>query len=113
MTENIAPPAPESLPKYIADGLPKQIVPTLEDTREYIDALIEYQQRPIDPADLPDDAAPVDPADGRKGTIVEQCRTCGDETCSCMTGGEKHGPYNYRYWREDGDLHSEYEGKAD
>jgi hypothetical protein len=113
MSPNDHPTAPKSLPKYIAEGLPNQNVPTLEDTREYIDALIEYQQRPIEPADLPDDAEPVETADRGKGTIVEQYRTCGDETCSCMTGGEKHGPYKYRYWREDGELQSEYEGKAD
>jgi hypothetical protein len=111
-TEN-QPSAPESLPKYIADGLPKQDIETLEDAREYIDELIEYQERPVEPADLPDNAEPVeDGDDSQQGTIVEQYRTCGDETCSCMTGGEKHGPYNYRYWREDGELQSEYEGKA-
>ena len=35
--------------------------------------------------------------------------TCGDETCKCMTDGEKHGPYKYRYYRtDDGTLTSEY-----
>lgn len=52
-------------------------------------------------------------SDGQQGAIVKQYRMCGDETCSCMTGGEGHGPYHYRYWRENGELHSEYVGKAD
>ena len=108
MSVETHPSAPESLPKYLADGLPKQTVETLEDARAFIDELIEYQQRPVEPADLPDNAEPVEDDDGEKGTVVEQYRTCGDETCSCMTGGEKHGPYKYRYWREDGELTSDY-----
>ena len=35
--------------------------------------------------------------------------TCGDESCKCMTDGENHGPYKYRYYRtSDGTLTSEY-----
>jgi hypothetical protein len=109
-TEN-QPTAPGSLPKYIAEGLPKQNPETLEDAREYIDELIDWHQRPVEPADLPDNAEPVDgDDDGKKGTIVKQYRTCGDESCHCLSGGEKHGPYPYRYWREDGEVKSEYEG---
>jgi hypothetical protein len=106
-TEN-QPTAPGSLPKYIAEGLPKQTVTTLEDAREYIDELIDWQQRPVELADLPDNAEPVDDDDDGQGTIVEQYRTCGDESCHCLSGGKKHGPYKYRYWREDGELKSDY-----
>jgi hypothetical protein len=114
MSTKNQPNAPGLLPKYLADGLPKQDIETLEAAREYIDELIEWQDRPVEPADLPDDAEPVeDSDDSQQGTIVEQYRTCGDETCHCLTGGEKHGPYKYRYWREDGGLTSEYVGKAD
>jgi hypothetical protein len=105
------PSAPGSLPNYLADGLPKQDITALEDAREFIDALIEHKQRPVAPTDLPDNAEPVDAANdmgGRPGIVVKQRRTCNDETCQCMTGGEKHGPYKYWYYREDGKLKCEY-----
>jgi hypothetical protein len=113
MTEN-QPTAPASLPKYLADGLPKQNVETLEDARAFIDELIEYQQRPIDPDELPDSAEPIeDDNTDTTGTIVVENVTCGDENCSCMTeDGEKHGPYRYRYYRDSGTVKSEYLGKA-
>lgn len=105
--------APDSLPNYLADGLPKQDDATLEDARAYIDALLEYRRRPIDETDLPDDADPVDvDNDSGKGTVVKERVKCGDDSCACMSGGEKHGPYLYRYYREGGELKSEYVGKA-
>lgn len=36
---------------------------------------------------------------------------CGREGCRCMTG-ERHGPYTYRYWREEGRVRKEYVGKG-
>lgn len=107
-----APPAPESLPQYLADGLPKQDDATLEDTREYIDALLSARQQAVGVDELPDDAEPADVEDeSGKRTLVKEFVTCGDETCACMSGGEKHGPYLYRYYRKDGNLTSEYVGK--
>jgi hypothetical protein len=96
------PTAPPSLPKY----LPKQDTETLSDTREYLDKLIEWKQRPIDEDDLPEAAEPVDDESAeRTGTVVMEKVTCGDETCKCMTDGEKHGPYKYQYYRKsDGTL---------
>jgi hypothetical protein len=112
MAEN-QPTAPDSLPNYLADGLPKQDRETLEDAHDFIDDLIEYQHRPIDPDELPDRGEPVaDESDDTTGTIVVENVTCGDENCSCMTeNGEKHGPYRYRYYRDGGTLKSEYLGK--
>lgn len=106
------PSSPDTLPAYIADGLPKQDDEALRDAREYIDALLEYRSREIDEEDLPDDAEPVEDDQGRKGTLVKEMVTCGDESCSCMNGGDKHGPYFYRYYRDGGSLTSEYVGKA-
>ena len=102
--------APPSLPKYLAEGLPKQDVKSLSDAREFIDELIEWSQRPVEEDDLPDSAEPVDDeSDERTGTVVMEKVTCGDETCKCMTDGEKHGPYKYHYYRKsDGTLTSEY-----
>lgn len=111
MAQETPPTAPKSLPKYIADGLPKQDVETLSDAREYIDELLAWYRRPVEDDDLPDGAEPVDDSEEGRGTVVTEKVTCGDETCACMTKGEKHGPYLYRYYREGGTLTSEYLGK--
>lgn len=106
------PTPPESAPKYIRDGLPKQDTDTLHELRGYIDALIDYRTQPVDPEELPDDADPVD-TDGDTdagGTIVEERVKCGAD-CTC-NNGTGHGPYRYRYYYdESGSLTSEYIGK--
>jgi hypothetical protein len=115
MTENIAPTAPESLPKYIADGIPKQDIETLEDMQEYISEMIEHKHRPIDiEADIPDDAEVVEEAGGsQKGAIYTRKQKCGDDTCHCADGKDLHGPYRYRVWRaESGEVKQEYVEKV-
>jgi hypothetical protein len=111
----IEPHAPASLPAYLADGLPKQDRETLDDIHEYVEALIEHKEQlddqPITDEDLPDNAETVDD-NGPKGAVMREFRTCGDESCHCMNGGEKHGPYNYRIWREDNNVKKAYVGKA-
>ena len=111
MPRETPPTAPKSLPKYIADGLPKQDVETLSDAREYIDELLAWYRRPVVADGLPDEAESVDEGEEGRGTVVTEKVTCGDETCACMTDGEKHGPYLYRYYREGGTLTSECLGK--
>lgn len=109
MTSENTPTAPESLPKYLSEGMEKQNNETLHDVIAFAEELIEYNQRPVDPDDLPDEAEPVEDSDG-KGTVVKEKVKCGDETCHCADG-KKHGPYLYRYYREQGTLKSEYLGK--
>ena len=108
------PSAPDSLPQYLADGLPKQNRETLEDVRAFVDALIEHKEQldeqPIQDGDLPGDTEIID--EGPTGAIAAEYRTCGDESCHCMSGGEKHGPYKYRAYWEDGTVKKEYLGKA-
>lgn len=104
-----APTAPASLPNYLAEGLPKQEMATLEDVREYVDELIEYHERPVAVDELPDDAEPVDDDTDRKGTLVTERVKCSAD-CTC-NDGRGHGPYVYRYYRTDGTLTSEYIGK--
>ena len=110
MPAETPPTAPSSLPKYLAEGLPKQDVEALSDAREFIGELIEWKQRPVDEDDLPEAAEPIDHESAeRTGTVVMEKVTCGDESCKCMTDDEKHGPYTYRYYRtDDGTLTSEY-----
>ncbi|WP_135666722.1 DUF6788 family protein [Halorhabdus rudnickae] len=108
----MAPPEPPSLlPKYLAEGIPKQDLETLRAIQSFVDKLIEYRTQPVDSDELPETAEPVEDesADG-KGTIVKEMVTCGDENCSCADG-DLHGPYLYRYYRVDGELTSEYLGK--
>ncbi|WP_049995827.1 DUF6788 family protein [Halococcus sediminicola] len=115
MTEQDPPAPPGQLPKYLAEGLPKQdsetLAETLAETREYIEELLAWRERPVEEHDLPEEAEPVDESTHGQGTVIEEMVTCGDESCACMTDGEKHGPYLYRYYREDGTLTSEYLGK--
>ncbi len=112
MPAEIPPIASESLPKYLRKGLPNQNVEQLTDARDFIDELIEWNQRSVEKDELPDEAEPVDnDVDEQRGTVVMEKVTCGDETCACMTDGKKHGPYLYRYYREGGTLTSEYIGK--
>jgi hypothetical protein len=108
------PSPPTSLPKYLAEGLPKQDTETLRDVQTYLDALIEYRTQPVDENELPETADPVEePDDPRKGTVVKEKVKCGDDSCKCVSGNSQdmHGPYLYRYYREDGTMKSEYVGK--
>lgn len=103
------PAAPASLPNYLADGIPKQSDDGLEDVIAYAEALLDARQAEIDADELPDGAEPVDDESGKKGTVVKERVKCGAD-CTC-NDGEGHGPYLYRYYREDGKLKSKYEGK--
>lgn len=102
------PEPPDSLPKYIAEGVPKQDLNTLRDLHGYVAALIAYKEQPAADDDLPDDGETVEENNTGRGTVVKETVTCGDESCHCMSGGEEHGPYLYRYYYDDGSLTSEY-----
>ena len=47
-----------------------------------------------------------------KGSVCVQWVTCGKPSCKC-TRGDLHGPYYYRFWREDGRLRKEYVKRED
>lgn len=106
--------APPSLPKYLAEGLPKQDDETLREAREYIDELLaareQRRQEPVTEDELPDEAQLLE--NESDGAVYLEHRTCGDESCSCMSGGEKHGPYKYRAYRDGDTVRRDYLGKA-
>ncbi|WP_144927850.1 DUF6788 family protein [Halorubrum salsamenti] len=107
---------PTSLPKYLAEGLPKQDTETLQEIQHYVGALIEYRDQPVNTDELPDTAEPIDePDNSEKGTVVKEKVTCGDASCKCVSGNpvDMHGPYLYRYYRENGTMKSEYVGKPE
>lgn len=100
---------PEELPNYLADGIPKQDVSTLKATREYIDELVAAREQPVDVDELPDRAEPVEQSS--EGYVVEELVSCGKDTCRCASGADEdlHGPYEYRYYRDEkGELRKEY-----
>lgn len=45
-------------------------------------------------------------------TFREERVRCGKKACRCATGGELHGPYTYKYWKEGGRLRKAYVGRA-
>ena len=108
------PTAPSSLPNYLAEGLSKQDDGTLRDAHEYIDELLaareQRRKKPVTKDELPADAQILD--NESSGAVYLEYRTCGDETCSCMSSGEKHGPYKYRAYRDGDTVRREYLGKA-
>ena len=108
------PTAPSSLPKYLAEGLPKQDDEALRETKEYIDELLaareQRRQEPVTDDELPDDTQLLETESG--GAVYLEYRTCGDESCSCMSGGAKHGPYKYRAYRDGDTVRREYLGPA-
>jgi hypothetical protein len=108
MKESDFPDPPESAPKYLAEGVPKQDTETLNEIKDWIQNVVEYR-RSVDKEDLPRGAEVV--KETPKGTITKEMVRCGDESCSCQEG-EKHGPYRYRYFYQNGSLTSEYLGKA-
>jgi hypothetical protein len=106
------PETPNSLPKYLAEDIPKQDDQTLEELQEYLSELIEYRNRAISEDEIPSNAKQVGGSQyAGKGTVVTEKVKCGDSSCKCTKGGEKHGPYVYRYFRRNGSLESEYLGK--
>lgn len=108
------PTAPPTLPQYIIEGLPKQDDQTLHDAREFIDELLaareQRREQPISEEELSADAEVIEAKSS--STVYLEYRTCGDETCSCMSGGQKHGPYRYRAYRDGDIVRREYLGKA-
>ena len=81
------PTTPDTLPKYLAEGIPKQDDQTLEDIRAFVDTLLKYRQQTVDPAEPPDSADPVDTESNTAGTIVAETVTCGDDSCHCIDPG--------------------------
>ncbi len=46
------------------------------------------------------------------GAVCAQWKRCGKVSCRCASG-TLHGPYYYRFWREDGRLRKAYVRSAD
>lgn len=87
-----SPTAPPMLPQYLADGFPKQDDETLREITIYVNELLtareHRREHPISEETPPNDAEVIDQESN--GTFYIEHPTCGDETYSCMSGGERH-----------------------
>ncbi|MFC6616092.1 DUF6788 family protein [Halopenitus salinus] len=104
------PPAPDSLPKYFAEGIPKQDGQTLHELQAWIDDLLAYRQD-VDATDIDvdDDESIEAVEESSDGTVVIKKVTCGKDSCKCQQG-ELHGPYKYTVRRRGDSLEWEYHG---
>ena len=104
------PPAPDSLPKYLAEGVPKQDDADLRALQDWIDDLLEYRQdvgtEDID-ASEGESIEAVEESNG--GTVVIKKVSCGKDNCKCQSG-DLHGPYKYIVRRQGGSLDWVYKG---
>lgn len=108
--------APDELPSYVEDTIRNH-----EDDSEVLSAISEFASDLLgdEAGEAPSPAEIRAEVDGevqdidssRDGTLVKKKVTCGDETCKCITSGEKHGPYWYRVTRNGDELSWEYLGK--
>ena len=100
------PEPPESIPKYIHEGMQKQGTETLEDIIEYAEQLIDHQESEIMiEADEGEEIVNVEEKDSY--TIVEKMVPCGKDNCSTCP----HGPYKYKVYREGDKVKWDYIGK--
>lgn len=104
------PSAPDSLPQYLAEGIPKQDDADLCALQDWLDELLEYRQdvaaEEIDAA-VGESIEAVEESSG--GTVVIKKVSCGKDNCKCQRG-ELHGPYKYVVRRQGDSLEWDYEG---
>lgn len=104
------PAPPDSLPQYLADGIPKQSDDRLEEICDWIDDLLTYREN-VSPEEIEasdgEAITSVEDADG--GTVVIKKVSCGKNNCKCHRG-ELHGPYKYVVRRQGECLEWEYKG---
>jgi hypothetical protein len=107
------PHAPDGLPKYVREGIPKQSSEDLRAVQEWIDELIEYRQDvALDEIEASDGESIETVEETSSGTVVIWKNTCGSKGCKCQSG-ELHGPYKYVVTRDGDSLNWEYKGPVD
>lgn len=108
ITDGGKPIPPESIPKYVCEGVENQDASTLREIAAWAEELADYrEQRPIE-VDEDEELVEVGDDDGPAGTPVIKKVPCGKECNGCP-----HGPYEYRAKRQGKDLDWEYIGPVD
>lgn len=108
ITDGGKPIPPESIPKYVREGVENQDVSTLREIGMWAEELADYrEQRPIE---IEEDEKLVEVGEDEEsaGTRVIKKVPCGKECNGCP-----HGPYEYRAKRQGKDLDWEYIGPVD
>lgn len=113
-TETIAdggkPIPPESVPKYVREGVENQDASTLREIAAWAEQLADYREQRAIEVDEDEELVEVgeDDDDEPSGTQVIKKVPCGKECNGCP-----HGPYEWRVTREGKDLNWEYIGPVD
>jgi hypothetical protein len=101
---------PDSLPQYLAEGVPKQDDTDLRALKDWIDDLLEYRQDiGAEDIDVSEDESIEAVEESHEGTVVIKKVSCGKDNCKCQSG-ELHGPYKYIVNRQGDSLNWEYKG---
>lgn len=104
------PPAPDTLPQYLADGVPKQDDESLRALSSWIEELLTYRQDVADGEISADEGESIQAVEASsEGTVVIKKVSCGKDNCKCQRG-ELHGPYKYVVRREGDRLKWDYRG---
>jgi hypothetical protein len=100
-TDADAPDAPESLPNYLADGLPKQDDDPLRDVQEYVDELLAYRSQAVPADEFSDNAESADDSDDAgRGTVVKERvrhRAASGPSDSCPAPHTRKSPQSCEY----------------
>lgn len=104
------PSTPDSLPQYLAEGVPKQDNADLRVLRDWIDDLLAYRQDvAAEDIDAGEDESIESVEESSEGTVVIKKVNCGKDNCKCQSG-ELHGPYKYIVRRQGDSLKWDYKG---
>lgn len=104
------PPSPDSLPQYLADGIPKQDDADLHAIQDWIDDLLAYRQDVgAEDIDTGKNESIEAVEESNRGTVVIKKVSCGKNNCKCQSG-ELHGPYKYIVRRRGDSLEWDYKG---
>lgn len=100
------PTAPESVPKYVREGVKRQDTTTLRNLAAWAEDLAEYREsRPIEVGNDEEIVEVEEDDTETAGTKVVKKVPCGKDC-----GGCPHGPYEYRVHRDGKQLTWEYVG---
>ena len=104
------PQAPDSLPKYIIEGVPKQDNKELRALRDWIDELLAHRQNvTTEEITAGEDELIEAVEESSDGTVVIKKVSCGKKNCKCQRG-QLHGPYKYVVRRKGQTLDWDYKG---